>query len=395
MFSIDLFTPPLRRQRYLLILCLLLPALSPYAQTGKPCKAKVRANRGNALVFGNLVLESEEWPWVDNTHVTRLADSVYVRQDGAPLTRFRIKDGHVDGTLYKEFYPGGTPKRVDSLPPYSVFHWRQESYFSAARASVFYTRRYYPTGILQTERYHYRSGGEDSLKRSFYPTGVLRDAVWCYPSGYDSLEKKWYPDGTLYSVKYGRHILEYYPTGIRKSHDADTLIDGQPLIRVLEYYPNGVLCSEEYVWEGEKYLTWRYYDAEGVLVRSVKQPPATKHTPRGWGIVGKERPKVFETVNILPEFPGGEHGLKKYLNETLAPVLCDSPLPLQGRYRVRFTLDTYGHTSFQSIKGENAPGIETAVARCINQLPRWKPGKVDGRPVITTFTLTLEVVRAK
>lgn len=376
--------------KFLLWAVFAVPVFPLHAQTDKPCKSQVRANRGMRLVFENLGLSQTEWHLGDSLHATRRGDSIHIQKNGTPLTRFKTQGVRLTGTRYEEFYPNGNLKRVDSLSTEGWGYWHEEDYFHLANAFVVNTRTYHPNGLPETIRYYRRFNGKDSVSKTWHPNGALRQTVWAYPSGDDSAVWHWTLEGILHGIRYESHSFEFYPTGILKSSSVDTLIGEQLFTYDKTYHPNGTLRSVEYESQGIPYFTWLYYNEEGVLTKRVPHVPPNTHEPWLPEVIMPEEPMMYFTyVDCLPEFPGGEHYLKKYLNEKLASVACESPLQLQNKYTMHFTVDKEGHVLFQSIQGENANGIEAAIRQHINSMPRWKPGRIAGRPVDVVYELVL------
>jgi hypothetical protein len=91
-----------------------------------------------------------------------------------------------------------------------------------------------------------------------------------------------------------------------------------------------------------------------------------------------------------PEFRGNLP-LYKYLNEKLVGVTCNSSLPLANGYQIKFTVGDDGKAIFENITGENHTAIQEIVKQTIEQMPQWKPGTKDGKPIKTGLTLKLYV----
>lgn len=134
------------------------------------------------------------------------------------------------------------------------------------------------------------------------------------------------------------------------------------------------------------------------------------------------RPKeVFTVVDEMPEFPGGQDAMYKYLStNTNYPILardCDC----QGRVFVSFVVDKDGAiTDAVVVKGAPKCGTKSCVdatgvvvpcdgneakqtwtcdmselldkeaLRVIKSMPNWKPGKINGKPVKVKYTLPIK-----
>jgi antitoxin component YwqK of YwqJK toxin-antitoxin module len=362
-----------------------------YAQK-TTCKPKVKANKNKTLVFQDLQIEHASW-LENGMEIKTFADSIVLEKNGEYFTSFKVKNNHIIDKTVSEYYPDGKLKRFDSLA--TPYKRHSNTYYRNFTGWAFYTRYYYPSGIPKDIVY-YQMDGEDSLKKSWSDNGTLRKIIWNTRSGYDSATYTWSSEGILQSIKKSIEKYEYYATGILKSSETDTVIgDGQHFIVCKkEYYPSGTLRSVAYYFGGNPCLDWLYYTEQGILEKKVKKTPQSQLKitfETGVRAVAEEKPKIFTAVNEPAEFAGGTGNLTKYLNEKLTHVACESNLPLTGTYDVMFTIDTYGAVSFKGLKGANSTDIDSRIQQIINQMPKWKPGKQNGRNVITAFHLQLRL----
>lgn len=105
--------------------------------------------------------------------------------------------------------------------------------------------------------------------------------------------------------------------------------------------------------------------------------------------------KVFTSVEIIAEFPGGKAQWAKYLERNLnANLPAENGAPA-GNYSVivSFLVDKTGKIS--EVAAENDPGYGTKdeAVRIIRKGPNWKPAIQNGRPVIyrARQTITFQV----
>lgn len=91
---------------------------------------------------------------------------------------------------------------------------------------------------------------------------------------------------------------------------------------------------------------------------------------------------VWEQVEQLPEFKGGQEGLQKYLMTNVQ--YPDSALTLTGSFRsvISFIVEKDGALSH--IRVQQSSGYECfdkEALRVVNSMPKWKPGKQRGEKV--------------
>ena len=94
--------------------------------------------------------------------------------------------------------------------------------------------------------------------------------------------------------------------------------------------------------------------------------------------------KLFTSVQIQAEFPGGQSGWVRYLERTLnrdLPVENGAPT---GKYTVVVSFIVSKDGSISEVKAENDPGYGTKeeAERVIQRGPKWKPAVQNGRSVI-------------
>lgn len=105
---------------------------------------------------------------------------------------------------------------------------------------------------------------------------------------------------------------------------------------------------------------------------------------------GKAEPdKVFVSAQFMPQFPGGEAEMYRFISENLKYPVVDQETGIQGRVTVRFVVTKTGEISdIQLLKGVSISCDKEAM-RVIKSMPRWIPGKNNGEPVQVYFTLPI------
>ena len=102
---------------------------------------------------------------------------------------------------------------------------------------------------------------------------------------------------------------------------------------------------------------------------------------------------AFVAVEEMPEFPGGDAELLKFIAEnTIYPQIAKVN-SIQGRVIVRFCITPTGGISRASILKGASPELDAEALRVVGKLPTFKPGKQNGKAVPVwymvpiTFTL--------
>ncbi len=101
----------------------------------------------------------------------------------------------------------------------------------------------------------------------------------------------------------------------------------------------------------------------------------------------------FVVVEEMPQFPGGDPALLKYIGEHTQYPEVAKENNIQGKVIVRFCVTSKGGVSQVSILKGVDPELDKEAIRVVNTLPTFKPGKQGGKPVPVwymvpiTFTL--------
>ena len=100
--------------------------------------------------------------------------------------------------------------------------------------------------------------------------------------------------------------------------------------------------------------------------------------------------EVFQVVENMPEFPGGNVELMKFMQQNLKypeKAFRDS---IQGRVIVQFVIDKTGKAINPTIKRSVSSELDAEAIRVVNAMPQWKPGEQRGKTVNVQFTLPVQ-----
>ena len=98
---------------------------------------------------------------------------------------------------------------------------------------------------------------------------------------------------------------------------------------------------------------------------------------------------VYTTVDQMPEYPGGQGSLLKYITKNLRYPIEDGNI--QGKVIINFVIDRNGKTRDIKVVRPVGPQFEKGVIELIKKMPQWKPGKLKGKPVNVKYVLPLTV----
>ena len=104
-------------------------------------------------------------------------------------------------------------------------------------------------------------------------------------------------------------------------------------------------------------------------------------------VVIQEETKPYTAVEQMPEFPGGTIELLKYIAEHLKYPVVAAENGIQGNVTIRFVVSPSGEVTDVEILRKLDPSCDKEAVRVIRSLPRWMPGKQNGRAVPVYFTV--------
>ncbi len=105
-----------------------------------------------------------------------------------------------------------------------------------------------------------------------------------------------------------------------------------------------------------------------------------------------ERPKevveqVFTAVEQMPQFPGGEAALMKYLQSHINYPPMAAEMNVQGKVIVQFVVDKTGKVGEVKVVRSVDKELDREAARVCKSLPKFSPGRQNGQAVSVWYTL--------
>lgn len=98
-------------------------------------------------------------------------------------------------------------------------------------------------------------------------------------------------------------------------------------------------------------------------------------------------------VAQMPSFPGGEEALAKFLRNNVRYPSIAQENGIQGIVSVQFVVTTDGTIQGVKVVGATHGGdLEDEALRVVRKMPKWKPGRQNGRDVAVYFTLPIRFV---
>ncbi len=118
-------------------------------------------------------------------------------------------------------------------------------------------------------------------------------------------------------------------------------------------------------------------DVEVVIAAPVEAP-----------VEEEEEEVVFVVVETMPEFPGGQQALFKYLSENVKYPVIAQENGIQGRVICQFVVNKDGSiVEVEVVRSGGDASLDKEAVRVIKSMPKWKPGKQRGKAVRVKYTV--------
>ena len=101
---------------------------------------------------------------------------------------------------------------------------------------------------------------------------------------------------------------------------------------------------------------------------------------------------VYQNVEEMPEFPGGIEGLMDYVSKNVKYPESAKEKNLQGRVMVKFVIEKDGTVSNVEVFRGWENELDDEAVRVVKAMPKWKPGKQDGKTVRVSYMLPINFV---
>lgn len=93
------------------------------------------------------------------------------------------------------------------------------------------------------------------------------------------------------------------------------------------------------------------------------------------------------TAEKMPEFPGGEEALMRFLQRNTEYPTMEQDLGVNGKAVIKFVVNEDGSISCAKALKSDSPGFEKEALRVVRKLPKFEPGMQGGKPVKVYFVL--------
>lgn len=106
----------------------------------------------------------------------------------------------------------------------------------------------------------------------------------------------------------------------------------------------------------------------------------------------QEIPKNTSELTEKPEYEGGLMAFYKYISANYKLSEEGNKAKLKGRVFMSFVIEKDGSLSDIKVLKDLGYGTGEEAERVLKDCPKWKPGKIDGKPVRTSYSLPINVI---
>lgn len=96
---------------------------------------------------------------------------------------------------------------------------------------------------------------------------------------------------------------------------------------------------------------------------------------------------VYDVTETMPQFPGGQGVMMKYLAANIKYPASAVKAKKQGRVIVTFIIQKDGSVAKARIAKSVDPELDAEALRIVKAMPNWTPGTQDGKPVNVRYTI--------
>ena len=100
--------------------------------------------------------------------------------------------------------------------------------------------------------------------------------------------------------------------------------------------------------------------------------------------------EIFNAVEQMPQFPGGEAELLKYISTHIKYPTMAAENNIQGRVVVKFVVQKNGKVGDVIVLRGKDPDLDKEAVRVVKTLPDFIPGKMNGQSVSVWYTLPIQ-----
>lgn len=100
--------------------------------------------------------------------------------------------------------------------------------------------------------------------------------------------------------------------------------------------------------------------------------------------------KVYETVEVMPNFIGGQQALFSYIASHVKYPAQAEKQKIEGRTLVSFVVKKDGEVSDVKVGKSSYPLLDQEAVRVVRSMPKWEPGRIGNKKVNVRYYIPIE-----
>jgi protein TonB len=117
---------------------------------------------------------------------------------------------------------------------------------------------------------------------------------------------------------------------------------------------------------------------DGVDIRDLAEHKVITEAPKE---------EIFNHVEQMPRFPGGETELMKWLRDNINYPTIAAEQGIQGKVILRFVVRPDGSVDDVQVVKSLEPSCDKEAIRTVRKMPKWTPGRQNGNAVSVYYSL--------
>ena len=105
--------------------------------------------------------------------------------------------------------------------------------------------------------------------------------------------------------------------------------------------------------------------------------------------VEEAKEETLTVLDVMPQYPGGDRELLKFIAQSIKYPTDAQEAGVQGRVICSFVVDKKGNIVEPKIIRGIDPSLDAEALRVIGMMPRWTPGRQDGKAVRVLYTVPI------
>jgi periplasmic protein TonB len=124
---------------------------------------------------------------------------------------------------------------------------------------------------------------------------------------------------------------------------------------------------------------------DSIINRPVDQVITTERVPDP--VIPPDESLPHISVEEMPVFPGGNQSLLRFIAEAIRYPEDAAANGIQGRVTISFVVSSDGSVQKVTVIRGIHPSLDEEAIRVVSSLPKWKPGRQNGKEVPVIFSV--------